>query len=177
MKKKRLTEAERLKREASRCFGDSAKLAPEDRVRRRAPDPTPAYLFEHAEKLLNRTARRRNDSNDFEVQEIVDEDFCSGNLCNEPHARRREFKIRFVGYGPEGDEWLPRSKIDADDLISAFRAQHPPPVSPAESTDDESDNEEQAEEQVPLVAPSPPPARVREAQRNNERVGSPTLSS
>ena len=40
------------------------------------------------------------------------------------HRRELEFKIRWVGYGPEHDSWGPWSELRANDRVHAYMRTH-----------------------------------------------------
>ncbi|KAH7703378.1 hypothetical protein AAVH_29451 [Aphelenchoides avenae] len=156
-RKHRLTEPELLQLEARRAIQDFESLALVQKRQRREltlANRVPQHIIDNARRLNDRPTRRRRTSEDFLVSEIVGERICDGSLCEEDHAKRREFCVRFAGYSADDDQWLPAKKVDAPRLVKAYRAVHsPPPPSPDGSTDvsdGEGDNGVQVNGEVQL---------------------------
>jgi hypothetical protein len=78
---------------------------------------SPEFLGDRPTKRLNR--QDFNELPEFEVEAIVGE-----RLRKTRTGRRaREFKVRFTGYGPESDEWLPpRNLRNAPELLAHWQA-------------------------------------------------------
>ena len=78
---------------------------------------SPPALGDRPTKRLNR--QDFNELPEFEVEAIV------GERLRKTRAgrRTREFKVRFTGYGPEFDEWLPpRNLRNAPELLAHWQA-------------------------------------------------------
>ena len=78
---------------------------------------SPSSLGERPTKRLNR--QDFNELPEFEVEAII------GERLRKTRAgrRTREFKVRFTGYGPEFDEWLPpRNLRNAPELLAHWQA-------------------------------------------------------
>ena len=79
--------------------------------------PSPDFLGNRPTKRLNR--QDFNELPEFEVEAIIGE-----RLRKTRTGRRtKEFKVRFTGYGPEFDEWLPpRNLRNAPELLAHWQA-------------------------------------------------------
>jgi hypothetical protein len=58
----------------------------------------------------------REDGEHYEVKQILD---------SRIFRRKLEFKVRWEGYGPEHDQWLPEKDLDAPELLKDFYRNHP----------------------------------------------------
>jgi len=79
--------------------------------------PLPNSLGNRPTKHLN--CQDFNELPEFEVEAII------GERLHKTKAGRRtkEFKVRFTGYGPEFDEWLPpRNLRNAPELLAHWQA-------------------------------------------------------
>ena len=52
----------------------------------------------------------------YEVEEILD---------SRRRRRRLQYKVRWTGYGPEDDQWVPASEVNSGELTEAFHAKYP----------------------------------------------------
>jgi len=77
----------------------------------------PDSLGDQPTKHLNR--EDFNDLPEFEVEAIIGERLRKTRVGR----RTQEFKVRFTGYGPEFDEWLPpRNLRNAPELLAHWQA-------------------------------------------------------
>jgi hypothetical protein len=75
-----------------------------------------------AERTESAVAVAAVDNEEFEVEAIVDHRLLPGRG---PRRRRLEFRVRWRGYEPEEDTWLPFAQVKDLAALDVYALEHP----------------------------------------------------